>query len=219
MQNAVTSKALLQARKIVVLAAGVTIMSFGGVFCVKSQLGLAPATVVPYTLSQVFPLSFGTFTALFNAALVWLQVLILRKDFRPWQLLQFLVAVLFGLTVDFATYCMRDLSVSTYPAKWLCSVTGAVLIAAGIALEVLSDSIPAPADSTVQTISAAMGRPFSTVKTAYDCVQVCLAMIISLAGLGKIVAVREGSLFLALFTGLFVKAAMNGLSFTKKYLS
>ncbi len=207
----------LWAGRIFILTAGVTIMSFGGVFCVKSQIGMAPATVVPYTLSQVFPLSFGTFTSLMNIVLVIVQMLILRRNFKPWQLLQFLVAILFGLTVDFGTYCLRWLSVSTYPAKWACTLIGAVLIAAGISLEVLSASVPAPADSTVQTISAALKKPFGTVKTGYDCVLVLLALIISLAGLGRVVGIREGSLFLALFTGSLVRFFYGRFAFLRKY--
>ena len=208
----------LWVRKMIVLVLGVTIMSFGGVFCVKSQIGLAPATVVPYTLNCVFPsISFGTFTSLMNIALIFLQVLILRKRFKVWQLLQFIVALLFGVTVDLAVFCMQNFSVSTYFAKWICTVIGAILVAVGIAFEILSESIPAPSDSTVKTISAALGKQFGNVKTVYDCIHVIVAVSISLIGLGTVVAIREGTLFLALFTGTLVKIFTKRLAWLKKY--
>lgn len=211
-------RVFLWVRKMAVLVLGVTIMSFGGVFCVKSQIGLAPATVVPYTLNCVFPgISFGTFTSLMNIALIFLQILILRKNFKAWQLLQFIVALLFGVTVDLAVFCLRSFSVSTYAAKCVCTLVGAVLVALGIALEILSESIPAPSDSTVKTISTVLGKQFGNVKTVYDCIHVAVAVSISLIGLGTVVAIREGTLFLALFTGTLVKVMTKRLAWLKKY--
>lgn len=207
----------LWCRKAVILVLGVFMMSFGGVFCVKSQIGLAPATVVPYVLSCVFPFSFGTFTAVMNVMLVLLQVIILRRNFKVWQCLQFAVAVLFGVAVDVGTWALQGLQVTTYIGKWICSIFGAVLIALGIALEILSESVPAPADSAVRVISQASGRSFAFVKTAYDCALVAVAIVISRVALGNITAVREGTLFLAFFTGMMVKWMMQRLIFIKKF--
>lgn len=203
-------------KKTSILVAGVFVMSFGGVFCVKSQIGLAPATVVPYVLSCVFPFSFGMFTAVMNVILVLIQIAILRKEFKLWQCLQFAVAILFGIAVDIGSWILQGIQVSSYAGKWACSILGTFLIALGITLEILSESVPAPADSAVRVISQTSGRDFAFVKTAYDCVLVAAAILISVAALQKIVAVREGTLFLALFTGVLVKRMTRRLAFIKK---
>lgn len=205
-------------RKLLLLLAGVFIMSFGGALCVKSQIGMAPTTVIPLVLSKSFPrLTFGSFTAIFNIFLVFLQIALLRKAFQPWQLLQFLVALLFGVTVDFAVGCLQGITATAYWEKCLCSVGGAVLIGFGIALEILSDSIPAPADSTVRAISQVTGKEFSTVKTLFDCGQVATAALISLIFLRRIEALREGTLFLAVCTGTVVRFFTKKFDFLRKF--
>ena len=126
------------------------------------------------------------------------------------------MAVLFGFTVDFAMACLSGLTVQAYWAKWLCSGAGAVLIGFGIALEILSDSIPAPADSTTRAISQVTGIQFGKVKTGFDCAQVLTAVLIALLFMRKIVAIREGTVFLAICTGSVIQFFMKRLAFVRK---
>lgn len=211
------NKILLWTRKIIVLALGIFIMSFGGVLCVKSGIGLAPATIVPYTLSCVYTLSFGTFTTLFNILLILVQIVCLRRDFKIWQLLQFVVAFLFGITVDLSVEILQNFTADDYAIRWLCTISGTALIAVGISFEILSESIPAPADSTIRTISRVTNSEFGNVKIIFDCIMVTLALLISWIGLGKIVGIREGSVFLVLVTGLLVKKFVVLFSSIKKF--
>lgn len=80
---------------------GVAINSFGVAFITKSALGTSQISSVPYVLSLRFTgLSFGVCTFLFNMLFILGQVVLLKKAFRPIQLLQIAVNVLFSAMID-----------------------------------------------------------------------------------------------------------------------
>lgn len=65
---------------------GLFINSFGIAFITKSALGTSQISSIPYVFSLYFTnLSFGTTTFIFNMIYILLQIMILRKNFRPFQ--------------------------------------------------------------------------------------------------------------------------------------
>lgn len=80
--------------------AGVLLNAFGVALITKAALGTSPISSLPYVLSLRFPVTLGQFTFLMNMLFILAQVLLLRKDFRPVQLLQVAVNVVFSLFID-----------------------------------------------------------------------------------------------------------------------
>ncbi len=81
---------------------GLFIMTVGIAFSVRSDLGVSPVSSPPYTLTVVWNVEMGIATFLFHVALVLLQILLLRRKYKPKNLLQLAVGVVFGL---FTTFC------------------------------------------------------------------------------------------------------------------
>ena len=67
---------------------GLFIMTIGIALSVKSNLGVSPVSSIPYTITCVWGIEMGKATILFHIILVILQILLLRKNFKPVQLLQ-----------------------------------------------------------------------------------------------------------------------------------
>lgn len=67
--------------------AGLFVMAFGVAFSIKANLGTSPISSLPYTLSVIMPLTVGTATICLHIVLILLQILILRKQYEPFQLL------------------------------------------------------------------------------------------------------------------------------------
>ena len=84
--NTSLSPALI-VKKLIVLVAGLFILAFGIALASKSGIGVSPSASLSYVLSLIFPLSMGTFTMLINAVFILLQILLLRKDYKPVNLL------------------------------------------------------------------------------------------------------------------------------------
>ena len=75
------------AKRYLTLLAGFSIMAFGVAFSIKSELGTSPVSSVPYALSIFTPLTVGQTTIAFNCTLIFLQILLLRRRFRLFQLM------------------------------------------------------------------------------------------------------------------------------------
>ena len=76
---------------------GLIIMTLGVVISVKSDLGVTPISSIPYTVTVVSGMDLGIATMLFSVFMVLLQILILRKRFKPINLLQLPIGILQSL--------------------------------------------------------------------------------------------------------------------------
>ena len=91
-------------RRYLLLCAGLAIMAFGVAFSIKASLGTSPISSVPYVVSLFAPLTVGTATIVMHCVFILLQILILRRQYHPIQLMQLPVAVLFGYLTDFGVW-------------------------------------------------------------------------------------------------------------------
>lgn len=88
---------------------GLFVMTIGIALSVKSNLGVSPVSSIPYTMTCVWGIEMGKATILFHIVLVLLQILLLRRKFKPAQLLQVLVGVVFGYFTTFCNYMVSFL--------------------------------------------------------------------------------------------------------------
>ena len=188
-------------RKIIILVIGLWIMSVGIAFSIAAGLGTSPISSLPYTLSMFTPLTVGTATILLHVVLITLQILILRRRYKPLQLLQLPLAVIFGFLTDASVAMLGALSPANYAESWLFCLIGIVLVAAGVSAEVLSGTIPLAAEGLSLALADATGRRFGTMKVAVDCSLVILSLILSYAFLRSFGGVREGTAAAALLVG------------------
>lgn len=86
-------------RRYLLLMAGLSVMAFGVAFSIKADLGTSPISSVPYVVSLFAPLTVGTATIVMHCVFILLQILILRKDYHPIQLMQLPVALKAGVVV------------------------------------------------------------------------------------------------------------------------
>ena len=102
----------------------------------KAALGTSPISSLPYVLSLRFPVTLGQFTFLMNMLFILAQVLLLRKDFRPVQLLQVAVNVVFSLFIDVSMGLLSWMEVGVLPMRLLALAVGCAVLGFGISVEV-----------------------------------------------------------------------------------
>jgi len=205
--------AALHPRRLLLLLTGLVIMSFGIALSVRSDLGTTTISSLPYVLSLISPLSLGVASILVNAGLVALQVLILRRRFRPVQLLQIPVLLVFGVLNDVALWATTWVGYSSYWQQWVLVAGGIVLLGVGIVFQIAAQSIMLAGEATVLTITNELARVFGErrlfvfgyVKVAFDVLLVLSAVVLALVFAGEVVGVREGTVAAALFIGMVVK--------------
>ena len=79
-------------------------------------------------LSQFTPLSVGIASVLVNATLILLQILLLRRQYDPIQLIQLPVALAFGFLTDFSVWVLQDITCSSYLTQWMLCICGILLV-------------------------------------------------------------------------------------------
>ena len=205
--------------RVLLLCAGLIIMAFGVAFSVKSGLGTAPISSVPYVTSVISGLSVGATTIIMNCIFVLIQIAILRRDYQWFQLLQIPAAVLFGVMIDVGEWAIRGIPCSGYLAQWILCVIGILLIAFGVSVEVMAGLITTAGEGIVLAICQVLPVKFGNMKVAFDVTLVALSILIGLAALGRVEGVREGTVAAALCVGLAAKQFSKPVAwFERRYL-
>jgi len=192
-------------KKYILLIVGLTIMAFGVAFSIKANIGTTPIFSVPYVISLFSPLTVGNIIILMHCVFIALQIVILRKDYAPIQLLQLPAAILFGYLTDFAIFAIENIAYTSYIQQWLLCTMGIGLVGIGCSLEVTANVVTLAAEGFILAICKVTGIKFGNMKVLFDISLVVIACILSLCFLGGIEGVREGTVAAAVFVGIIAR--------------
>ena len=185
--------------------AGLFIMTIGIALSVKSNLGVSPVSSIPYTITCVWGIEMGKATILFHCVLVLLQIIILRKNFRPTALLQVAVGVVFGYFTTFCNYLAGFLpSTDIITVRLAMVLLSTVFVALGIFFYLPANVMPLAGEGAMQAVSQVTGIEFSKVKIGFDCTMVIISMVTCLTLLGGLGSVGAGTVIAAVLVGAMV---------------
>jgi len=180
-------------------------MAVGIAFSIKANLGTSPISSLPYVVSLISPVSVGTATIIMHCVFIVLQIIILRKDYNPIQLLQLPVALFFGVMTDFAVWLLSSVTYSSYVMQWVFCAIGILLVAIGVSAEVIANVVTLAGEGLVLAICRVLPIKFGNMKVIFDCTLVVIAVVIGFFARGTLVGVREGTVAAAVFVGLLSK--------------
>lgn len=200
-------KAIL--RRYCLLFISIFIVGTGITLITNAGLGATAVTSLPYVISQLWSVSFGFMTGLFNVLWVILQMVIQRKKVPKIQILQFLVAFVLGFSVDLSNILLGFIQPENYFSQILMLIIGSLILAFGVFLQLEAKAVYNPAEGIVAVISKNTSYPFGTIKTLFDSTLVILSILLGFIVTGRMVGIREGTIISALiigpFTGMFQK--------------
>lgn len=181
--------------------------ALGVAFTKRGELGVSPISSVANVLSYKFEFfSLGSWLIIWNCVLIVGQVLILRRQFQPIQLLQVPLSFLFGWFTDFGMWITSFITADIYGVRLALVFIGVIILGFGISLSVIANVIMNSGEAFVKAISDKVHREFGNVKIAFDIICVILSVVLSLAFFDfTIVGAREGTVISALLTGVVVK--------------
>ncbi len=181
---------------------GLIVTALGLAVCVRADLGISPITTLAFALNKAFPaLTLGTYVFFQHIVFFILTVVLLRKDFKPFQLLQLPCSFLFGYFVDFWEILLRNLSLNSYITRILLLLIGCVIVALGFSMSYTSRVALEANTAFLNALSQRTGKPYSTLKTLTDVIIVIMAAVVALIFLHTIVGIREGTVIAALIVG------------------
>ena len=203
------------------------VLAFGVALCVRSDMGSSVISSAPYAFylaggeGKVPGWSLGMYTNLLNVLLVCSQMAVLRRRYRPVQLLQLFIGVVFGVFIDLSMAITSTLVYEALGLQSLLMLAGATLMALGVAMEMRCASITMPGEGLPAALSRVNGKPFADMKILVDISLVALAVgsMFLFFGSWQWNIVGPGTLFAMLYIGLAVKFISRRLSWLDRFLS
>lgn len=196
-----------QILRVAVFLLGVFLMAFGVAISVRAELGTSPIASFPTVLSYGTSWSVGIYMIVMNVVFVLLQILILRRRFPLFQLVQLPISVAFGIFIDLSMHLTQWVTPNSYLEQWFWTIISVIVIAFGVYFEMQPRLSYLPGNGLVFTIFEKLQNiPYGTIKTTFDTSLVAISVIVSLALMGELNGVREGTVFAAVAVGLVIRA-------------
>ncbi len=204
---------LLWTKRLLVYLVGLYCMAIGVVFSAKSALGVSPVGSLANVLYQIgldqdAPgfVNLGNCTIAVYCLYILVELIILRKDFKPAMLLQLLASFLFGQLVNLATVMMSFLPAPpNYGIRMLYLLCSIPMVAVGVMLYLSPNILPAPGEGMSLAIAGKTGLSVGSAKTIFDCSLTVISAITSLIYFHGLVGVREGTVICALLVGFVMR--------------
>ena len=187
--------------------------SLGVSLITKGNLGTSPISSIPYVLSLNFPFSLGNFTIVFSLLLIFLQFLLLGKNFKAEHLLQIPVSMAFGYFIDMSMILLGFVHPVSYISKVLGLLIGCLVLGVGVYMEVLADVVMLPGESFVRAVVFRIHSEFGFTKVCFDVSMAVIAAVLSFLLSGHLEGVREGTIVAAVLVGFIARSIGKRLSF------
>lgn len=223
----IIGKAAEFAKRQLLLLISLFFLAFGVALCVRSDLGSSVISSAPFAFylageKGLTPgWTLGMYTNLLNVLLVAGQILVLRKRYRPWQLLQLLIGVVFGVLIDLSMSITAIFAlIDAIGLRLLIMVAGSTLMALGVSMEMRCASITMPGEGLPAALSKVTGKPFADMKILTDSLLVVAAIVSNYLFFGRWMwnVVGIGTLFAMLYIGMAVKVISRHLSWFDRLL-
>ncbi|WP_458404130.1 YczE/YyaS/YitT family protein [Methanobrevibacter sp.] len=184
---------------------GLFLITLGVAFSIKSDLGSAPVSSIPYAMNLIWAIEIGVATFMFHAFLVLIELILLRMDFKAKHFLQVFIGVVFGAFTSFSVSLMTFIPEANSFIVALAMIAVSIfLIALGLFFYVPTNIIPLSVEGVTQAIAIVTDQPFAKIKVFLDISIVSTALVLSLVFLGNFGSVGLGTVLGAVFVGTTV---------------
>jgi len=199
-------------KRLIMYFLGLFTMTIGVALSVKSNLGVSPVSSIPYTMTCIWGIEMGKATIIFHCFLVLLQMILLRRNFKPINLLQVLVGIIFGY---FTTFCNWGVSFLPTPEnlviRLLMMLISTVIIAFGIFMYLPPNIMPLAGEGAMKAVSDVTGIAFPKVKVGFDITMVVISLISCLIFIKGLGSVGIGTIVAAFLVGSILNVIENVL--------
>lgn len=209
------------ARRMFLYILGLFVVAVGIQLSVVASLGLSAAAAFAFVLNKIADIGFslgsfsmdglGAWMLLVAVVVVIAQVVILRKDFKIYNLLQLLFAFLFSLFVAVVYPLVSWWVPTNYFIRLIQLFISIAITGLGIFFVVTAKLVPMPPECLIFAIIEKTKKgTVGFLRTGYDVANVVLAVVLGwLCFASPFLGVREGTVLSAVLTGIFVEIFMR----------
>jgi len=198
--------------RVLVYILGLFCLAVGVALSVNANLGISPVNSLPYVVSKILGTAMSTCVIGIFSFYILLQIVILRKEFKPIHLTQLIFSTIFGYFVDFAKWLLGDFCLPGYGGRLGMLCMSIVVVAVGVVLYIDTELVPMPMEGLALALAKKSGKPFHNVKIVVDCMVVVTGLALSLVCLRRLDGIREGTVIAAIVTGKVIAWVKKPLS-------
>lgn len=196
-------------KRSIVLIFFVTMVSVGCALTLKASIGVGAWDALAQTGSEMFSIPVGTVGMIFNFMCIFIQIIVLRKDFKIIQLLQIPVSILLGSMINFILYdVFGDFVISNYIMQIILLIVGCITSAFAVAAVMVLDVVTFALEGACMAVSNVTHKKFHVLRQLVDVICIIVILIVAFS-LDLPLAVREGTIIgMLLFgplMGIFMK--------------
>ncbi len=199
-------------KRITLYILGLFVMTVGIAFSFRSNLGSSPVSSIPYSMQHVWAIEVGLATIIFHVALVIIQFLILRRNFKAKILLQIVAGVIFGYFTTLAVYLVSFVPKPPgFFGDFLFLAISIVILAFGIFLYLPPHIVQLAGEGVMQAIAITYDLPFPKVKVGFDIAMVVTSVAMCWIFIGNpLASVGLGTIIAAFLVGFVLEYIVKG---------
>ncbi|TLG71234.1 hypothetical protein [Culicoidibacter larvae] len=168
---------------------------------IKMMIGVGAWDAICQSLYFMTGIEIGTIGIGLNVILLLAQIALLRKNFRPINLLQIPLSLLLGVVVNWTLYSLlTDFFIDNYLLQLLIFTLAIATMAFCVSLIVILDVVPFPAEGICLAISTVTKWPFARVRQGFDVLCIISSLILTLI-FSLTFTIREGTIIGMLILG------------------
>lgn len=196
-------------KRLVVYLIGVYFTAVAIAISKMTPLGISPNSSLPNEISLILDANLGLVTAIVFASFVFIQWILLGKDFKVINFIQVLLSIIYGFFVNSAVALVNRVlpPCDTYLLQIIYTLVSAVLLGASVKVYLAPKVMALPAEGLAQAVAQRFKIPFPTAKNVCDITIVTISVILSFAYFGTLYGIREGTIIHAILVGRSVKLA------------
>lgn len=196
-------------KRLVVYLIGVYFTAVAIAISKMTPLGISPNSSLPNEISLILDANLGLVTAIVFASFVFIQWILLGKDFKVINFIQVLLSIIYGFFVNSAVALVNRVlpPCDTYLLQMIYTLVSAVLLGAAVKVYLAPKVMALPAEGLAQAVAQRFKIPFPTAKNVCDITIVTISVILSFAYFGTLYGIREGTIIHAILVGRSVKLA------------
>lgn len=204
----------------IIYSIGVISLSAGITLNTKTDLGVSPLISLPYSVSQIWGLSFPIMIFVLYTFFVILQFILKGRNRQLKDILQVPLSLAFSLLLDFfgkgydKFIDAFGLQFDSLIIRFILLIIAIAMTGIGVAMMIDMDIVPNPADGLAQAVGDALHKNLGMGKNIIDFSSVAATCIIGLVAAGHLVGVGIGTVLAMIGVGRCI-AAFNYLCHRK----
>ena len=199
-------------KQMLYFALGILGIGFFAALQMKLNIGIGPWDGMGRSISYVTNLRVGDVSILLSVSIVFLTLLLLKRDFKLKHILTLLVGILLGQIINYFFYTFfAELVIESYVMKLIVFVLSVVLMAVAVSIVQTSRFISLPLESFCQEFGDRNGKSFAFVRQVVDVFSVITIIALTLL-LNVPLTLREGTIISMVIFGPITGIVMPRLT-------